>query len=266
MNSPCAADPFPTTSHSSEVACVDSLPETNTDEPRAAEAMDVFQDKVLHLCTPKASSRVHRLRKVISINGEEVSAASIQDINIHDFTVFEREQYITRKFMSTIRRKEGRGTRSISEILGSEIEKKSSFKDIARNVIRADNVLRAMQHYHHRSDSETETDGDDDDDEDCLREQAATCSLPSPETSSCSLSGIMGDHDCEVKARCESNSAAHCNNKNNNHCLTPLSQQDAAEGLSPDPPDPAQDRADDLQQQRRMSALSRVSFGCCMVL
>ena len=141
-------------------------PESPADACLAGQSSNpVSGDQVVEESPPKLAVEVrkgtNKLRKVISINGEEVLASSLHDINIHDYTIFEREQYITRKFMSTIRRKDGRGQRSLSESAQTEMEKRSSFKDIAKNVMRADNVLKAMRHYHHRSDSESDSDDDD---------------------------------------------------------------------------------------------------------
>ena len=155
---------------------------------------DVVEDAILRKPT-EAHKRPPRLTKVISINGEEVNASSLAEINIHDYTVFEREQYITRKFMSTIRRKEGRGQRSLSESTDHDKEKRASFKKVAKNVMRADNVLKAMRHYNHRSDSDT----DSEDEEEKPEGRAASKkrsehflpqrSISSPETSSLSSPG-----------------------------------------------------------------------------
>ncbi|ELU03855.1 hypothetical protein CAPTEDRAFT_209551, partial [Capitella teleta] len=100
----------------------------------------------------RVDARAVRLKKVISINGEQVDAATLQDINIHDFSVFEQEQFITRKFMSTIRRKESKP--AVCGRPCSDLQSRSSFKDVALNVMRADSVLKAMRHYTHRSDTE----------------------------------------------------------------------------------------------------------------
>ena len=84
------------------------------------------------------------LKKVISINGEEVN--DIGNMNIHDNIIFEREQHLADKFLNKIRR--------TSEGEGHTIVKKKSFGDLARDVVRAEMVLRAFRHYNHRSDTE----------------------------------------------------------------------------------------------------------------
>ena len=95
------------------------------------------------------------LKKVISINGQEVETSNFDDINIHDFAEFEQEQHITRKFFSTIRRK-----RETNEFGHEPIKKQLSFQEVAKEVCRAENVLLAFRHYSHRSDSETEDESD----------------------------------------------------------------------------------------------------------
>lgn len=90
------------------------------------------------------------IKKVISINGEEVEVSSLDDINIHDYASFEQEEHITGKFMSTIRRKSG------------GLEKVPSFKNVVKDVMRAEKIMKAMRHYSHRSDSEPEDTEDED--------------------------------------------------------------------------------------------------------
>ena len=108
----------------------------NLDEPPAAE-----------IKTQRTAS------KVISINGEEFEASNMEDINIHDYATFEHEQHITPKFFSTIRRRTSED--------GDPSHKRNLFQEVAREVIRAENVLLAFKHYGHRSDSETENESDD---------------------------------------------------------------------------------------------------------
>ena len=98
------------------------------------------------------------LRKVISINGEEVEISD--DLNIHDYATFEREQHITSKFMSSIKRKDSDTTSTEYPSVNADkpMVKKPSFKIVARDVMRVENVLSALKHYSHRSDTETETD------------------------------------------------------------------------------------------------------------
>lgn len=100
------------------------------------------------------------LKKVISINGEEVEISPdlLDDINIHDYATFEREQHITSKFMRTIRRKSSDAGPGVPVNKDKPLLKTPSFKLIARDVMRVENVLLALKHYSHRSDSEPETD------------------------------------------------------------------------------------------------------------
>ena len=98
-------------------------------------------------CDPKRP-----LQKVISINGEELDVSSpeaMQDINIHDFASFEKEEALSR-FMSSIKKKK------------EGLKKRPSFKNMVRDVIRAESFLKALKHYSHRSDSETEESEDND--------------------------------------------------------------------------------------------------------
>ena len=81
------------------------------------------------------------IKKVISINGEEIDVSQ-QDFNIHDFASFEEEDHLTPRFKSTIRRKAG------------DLDRKSSFKDVVHDVMRAERIMKALRHYSHRSDSE----------------------------------------------------------------------------------------------------------------
>ena len=97
------------------------------------------------------------LKKVISINGEEVEASSFSDVNIHDFTHFEKEQLLTRRFKSTIRRRDG----SESPVTATTSGPKRTFKQIVREMIVADSVLRALRQYNHNSDDD-DNDYDDD--------------------------------------------------------------------------------------------------------
>ena len=87
-------------------------------------------------------TNTHRpLRKVISINGEEVNALDLKDINIHDYASFEHTEHVGSKFMSSIKRRDGA---------------RMSFKNVVKDVIRRERIMRALRHYTHRSDSETE--------------------------------------------------------------------------------------------------------------
>ena len=93
------------------------------------------------------------LKKVISINGEIVDATDIENMNIHDFTTFEQEQLLTGKLK--------RRMTYPQTTEKSELRKQLSFQEVARDVVRIENVIIAFKHYKHRSDSDTE-DSDDD--------------------------------------------------------------------------------------------------------
>jgi len=90
------------------------------------------------------------MRKVISINGEEVDAESA---NIHDFTTFEKEELIGSAFMDGIKRKSpGAGDGAVS------LPKRMvSFRNTVKTIIHSEAVMKALKHYSHRSDSD-ETD------------------------------------------------------------------------------------------------------------
>lgn len=94
-----------------------------------------------------------RLTKVISINGEEVDTSNMDCVNIHDFATFEQEQYLTNEFNTSIRRRTYPS--KDCEAL-RPFRKQLSFQEVAQAVVRAENVLLALKHYHHRSDSESE--------------------------------------------------------------------------------------------------------------
>lgn len=94
------------------------------------------------------------LKKVISINGETVDAQDLSDVNIHDYSTYQREEFLAKKFIGRIRRKtfpEQDGNKT------KELTKQLSFQGVAREVIRKEQVLMAFRHYSHRSDSEYET-------------------------------------------------------------------------------------------------------------
>jgi len=101
------------------------------------------------------------LRPVISINGEIVEA-SPSEINIHDYVTFEQEDILTNEFLNSIKRHmspEGEGGFAVGS--SSRTSAKLKFKNAVSNLLKSDNVLKAMKHYSHRSDSETDTDDTD---------------------------------------------------------------------------------------------------------
>ena len=113
--------------------------------------------------TPSTSDEIptHKpLKKVISINGEEVDSSDMESINIHDFAQFEREQHITNEFFSTIKRRSESSEQDLNSPTRKSVHRQRSFKDVARDVIKLDQVLKAFKHYAHRSDSEVSDDDD----------------------------------------------------------------------------------------------------------
>ena len=104
-----------------------------------------------------------KVAKVISINGEEVEASNIDNINIHDFAEFEKEEVMTRKFFSTIRRKTYPADGSTSGPGGRQLKKQLSFHEVVKTVVLAESVLAALKHYSHRSDSESELETEEED-------------------------------------------------------------------------------------------------------
>lgn len=96
------------------------------------------------------------VKQVISINGEQVEAASLEHINIHDFTFFEKEEILGNNFMDTLKRRHLVGATPGAQKTGR------SFKDVARTVLHSENFLEAIKkHYSHRSDSEPDSEEDD---------------------------------------------------------------------------------------------------------
>lgn len=99
---------------------------------------------------PSALATKKLLKKVISINGEEVDTSDMDQVNIHDYAQFAQEEHITSKFFSTIRRK------TFPDGTKPPLKEQLSFQFVAREILRAESVLAALKHYSHRSDSESE--------------------------------------------------------------------------------------------------------------
>lgn len=104
-------------------------------------------------------ARVPGVTQVISINGEQVETASLEHINIHDFTIFENHEILGDTFMDTIKRRQQSGVATS----GGGIHKPGrSFKNVARTVLRSENFIEAIKkHYSHRSDSEPDSEEDE---------------------------------------------------------------------------------------------------------
>ena len=103
----------------------------------------------LRRCTAaRRTSSQRSLKKVISINGEEVPFSDdLSDVSIHDFALFQRQEHVGRAFISSIRRR-GSGCDGSA--------RRQSFLDAAKDVIRQERIMRALRHYAHRSDSEAD--------------------------------------------------------------------------------------------------------------
>ena len=120
------------------------------------------------------------VRKVISINGEEVDSSDMDHINIHDFATFKEEEVMTCRFFANIRRRQGleAGHEGGSpDAVAKPLRRQLSFKKVAREVVQKENVLLALKHYSHRSDS-SESEGEDGDEAARSRSSAGSVFVP----------------------------------------------------------------------------------------
>ena len=108
----------------------------------------------VHMQIQGALGSERQVKKVISINGEEMEASSLDHINIHDYTTFEKEDLITNKFKAGIKRKsaEGAGRGGLAGM---------SFKNVVHTMLHSEAIIKALKHYSHRSDSESDTEDDE---------------------------------------------------------------------------------------------------------
>ena len=96
------------------------------------------------------------LQKTISVNGEIINVEN-EEVNIHDYATFEKEEELIPEFRTSIKSKTGIPlSRNNSSEAG--LARKSSFKDVARQVISMESVLkkwpRRSRTRHHSSSSE----------------------------------------------------------------------------------------------------------------
>ncbi|KAL3864925.1 hypothetical protein ACJMK2_006569 [Sinanodonta woodiana] len=108
-----------------------------------------------------------KLTKKLSINGEDMDMISLDDINIHDFAKFAKEQELLPEFRTSIKRKETSVKRELQSTSQSVLQK-SSFSDIASRVVSMEKVLlrwpRRSRERHHSSSSEDFNEAFDSDD------------------------------------------------------------------------------------------------------
>ncbi|XP_021369081.1 type I inositol 1,4,5-trisphosphate 5-phosphatase-like isoform X2 [Mizuhopecten yessoensis] len=108
----------------------------------------------------------HRqLIKSLSINGEVVQVDHLEDINIHDFATFEKEQHLLPEFKNSIRQKRYSAPEQRSKDklkLFQQMGRKPSFQEIAKTVQAVEKVLirwpRRSRNRHHSSSSEDDLD------------------------------------------------------------------------------------------------------------
>ena len=97
-------------------------------------------------------SSPHPLTQSLSINGELVETIDLDDINIHDFATFEKEQILSPDFKASIRRRGNNVGENENE------DRKMSFVDAAKHVQIAKSVLnrwpKRPRSRHHSSSSE----------------------------------------------------------------------------------------------------------------
>ncbi|XP_069140061.1 inositol polyphosphate-5-phosphatase A-like isoform X1 [Argopecten irradians] len=103
------------------------------------------------------------LTKSLSINGEVVEVDHVEDINIHDFATFEKEQHLLPEFKNSIRQKRySAPEHREKDKLFQQMGRKPSFQEIAKTVQAVEKVLirwpRRSRHRHHSSSSEDDLD------------------------------------------------------------------------------------------------------------
>ena len=145
-------------------------------------------------------TRISR-RNTLSVNGEDMSDIEIDQVNIHDYAIFEREQELEPDFRVSIR------SRSYPENHypknGSSpnlVEKpRVSFHDIAKQVISVESVLmrwpRSTRHHSSSSEDDTETSVEDLTMSHDYLDQASTLTLLSSEYYNSSLSAANIDNN-----------------------------------------------------------------------
>ena len=98
-----------------------------------------------------------RLSTSISINGEVIDTEN-QDVNIHDYATFEKEEQLIPEFRISIKSKTPRRSISREDAVDHGLQRKSSFKNVAKQVVSMESVLmkwpRRPRSRHHSSSSE----------------------------------------------------------------------------------------------------------------
>lgn len=108
----------------------------------------------------------------LSINGEPVRVENINDINIHDFSTFANEQALLPEFKNSIRLKSSPTKPSIDLLSdGFPVKRRSSFVEIAKQVVSMEKVLMSWprprtrpRSRHHSSSSEDMNDTENEED------------------------------------------------------------------------------------------------------
>lgn len=122
--------------------------------------------------TPTKSILKSTLSGTLSINGEPVQVENINDINIHDYSSFANEQALLPEFKNSIRLKSSPAKPSMDFLTdGSPVKRRSSFVEIAKQVVSMEKVLMHWprprtrpRSRHHSSSSEDMNDTESEED------------------------------------------------------------------------------------------------------
>lgn len=107
---------------------------------------------------PQSSKKLrNKLSSSISVNGERVDTEH-EEVNIHDYATFEKEEQLIPEFRISIKSRRGSTLSREKSVEDDGLTRKSSFKDVARQVVSMENVLkkwpRRPRSRHHSSSSE----------------------------------------------------------------------------------------------------------------
>ena len=107
---------------------------------------------------PQSSKKLrNKLSSSISVNGERVDTEH-EEVNIHDYATFEKEEQLIPEFRISIKSRHGSTLSREKSVEDDGLTRKSSFKDVARQVVSMENVLkkwpRRPRSRHHSSSSE----------------------------------------------------------------------------------------------------------------
>lgn len=122
--------------------------------------------------TPTKSILKSTLSGTLSINGEPVQVEDINDINIHDYSSFANEEALLPEFKNSIRLKSSPAKPSMDFLTdGSPVKRRSSFVEIAKQVVSMEKVLMHWprprtrpRSRHHSSSSEDMNDTESEED------------------------------------------------------------------------------------------------------